>query len=69
MGAFGLADRIEGYGLAAALRTVTLHPARATGLHDRGQIAAGLRADLIRIHMAGELPVVREVYRGGRRIL
>jgi alpha-D-ribose 1-methylphosphonate 5-triphosphate diphosphatase len=69
MGAFGLADRIEGYGLAAALRTVTLHPARATGLHDRGQIAAGLRADLIRIHMAGELPVVREVYRGGPRIL
>jgi alpha-D-ribose 1-methylphosphonate 5-triphosphate diphosphatase len=69
MGAFALARRIEGYGLPAALRTVTLHPARATGLDDRGQIAVGLRADLIRIHMAGELPVVREVYRGGRRIL
>ena len=69
MGAFELARRIEGYGLPAALRTVTLHPARATGLDDRGQIAAGLRADLVRIHMAGELPVVREAYRGGRRIL
>jgi alpha-D-ribose 1-methylphosphonate 5-triphosphate diphosphatase len=69
MGAFELARRIDGYGLAAALRTVTLHPARATGLYDRGQIAAGLRADLIRVHMAQELPVVREVYRAGRRIL
>lgn len=69
MGAFELARRIEGYGLAAALRTVTLHPARATGLTDRGQIAAGLRADLIRIRMAQDLPVVREVYRGGRRVL
>lgn len=69
MGAFELARRIEGFGLAAALRTVTLHPARATLLTDRGQIAAGLRADLIRIHVVQELPVVREVYRGGQRIL
>jgi alpha-D-ribose 1-methylphosphonate 5-triphosphate diphosphatase len=69
MGAFELSRRIEGYGLAAALRTVTLHPARAAGLADRGQIAAGLRADLLRIHVTQELPVVREAYRGGRRIL
>jgi alpha-D-ribose 1-methylphosphonate 5-triphosphate diphosphatase len=69
MGAFELARRIEGYGLPAALRTVTLHPARATGLTDRGQIAAGLRADLARIRMAQDLPVVREVYRGGRRVI
>ena len=44
-------------------------PARATGLTDRGQIAAGLRADLVRIRMAQDLPVVREVYRGGQRVL
>lgn len=69
MGAFELARRIDGYGLPAALRTVTLQPARATGLHDRGQIAAGLRADLVRIRMAQDLPIVREVYRGGRRVL
>lgn len=69
MGAFDLARRIEGYGLAAALRTVTLHPARAAGLTDRGAITAGLRADLVRIHMTHELPVVREVYRCGRRVL
>jgi alpha-D-ribose 1-methylphosphonate 5-triphosphate diphosphatase len=69
MGAFDLARRIEGYGLPAALRTVTLHPARAAGLDDRGEIAPGRRADLIRIRVAHDLPVVREVYRGGRRVL
>jgi alpha-D-ribose 1-methylphosphonate 5-triphosphate diphosphatase len=53
MGAFDLARRVEGNGLPAALRTVTLHPARAAGLNDRGQIAAGLRADLARIRMGG----------------
>jgi hypothetical protein len=53
MGAFDLARRVEGYGLPAALRTVTLHPARAAGLNDRGQIAAGLRVDLARIRMGG----------------
>ena len=68
MGAFDLARRIEDYGLPAALRTVSLHPARAAGLNDRGQIAAGLRADLARIRIVGNLPVVREVYRGGRRV-
>lgn len=69
MGAFDLASKIEGYGIAKALRTVTLHPARAAGLHDRGAISSGLRADLVRIHMADRLPVVREVYRGGQRAI
>lgn len=69
MGAFDLARRIEGYGLAAALNTVTLHPARAASLEDRGEIAAGKRADLIRVHMAQDLPVVREAYVRGRRVL
>ena len=69
MGAFELERRIEGLGLAAALATVTLQPARATGLDDRGRISTGLRADLIRIHVAEDLPVVREVYRDGRRVL
>jgi alpha-D-ribose 1-methylphosphonate 5-triphosphate diphosphatase len=69
MGAFELAHRIEGLGLPAAIRTVTLHPARATGLADRGQIAPGLRADLVRVREVRGLPVVREVYRGGQRVL
>jgi alpha-D-ribose 1-methylphosphonate 5-triphosphate diphosphatase len=69
MGAFELARRIDGYGLSAALNSVTLNPARASGLKDRGEIGRGQRADLLRIRLAQELPVVREVYRGGRRVL
>jgi alpha-D-ribose 1-methylphosphonate 5-triphosphate diphosphatase len=69
MGAFALAQRIPSYGLAQAMRTVSLNPARAAGLGDRGRIAAGLRADLVRVHCSEGLPIVREVFRGGRRIL
>lgn len=68
MGAFDLARRIEGFDLATAIKTVSTNPARATGLADRGAIAAGQRADLVRVRMAGEHPVVREVYRDGRRV-
>jgi len=68
-GAFELARRIEGFGLAPALRTITLNPARAAGLDDRGEIAAGKRADLVRVTQADALPVVREVYRGGHRVV
>lgn len=68
MGAFELARRIDAMSLAHAVRTITLHPARATGLNDRGALVAGLRADLVRVHMAGDVPVVREAMRGGRRV-
>lgn len=69
MGAFDLTRRIDTMSLADAMRTITLNPARATGLDDRGAIVAGLRADLIRVHLAGSVPVVREVLRGGRRVI
>jgi alpha-D-ribose 1-methylphosphonate 5-triphosphate diphosphatase len=67
-GAFELARRVEGFGLPKALRTVTVNPARAAGLDDRGEIAEGKRADLVRVHLADGQPVVREVYREGRRV-
>jgi alpha-D-ribose 1-methylphosphonate 5-triphosphate diphosphatase len=69
MGAFELARNCEEIDLAAAIRTVTVNPARATGLTDRGAIAVGLKADIIRVKCAGELPIVREVYRDGRRVV
>ncbi len=68
LGAFELARLIEGYGLAKALRTVTINPARAAGLHDRGAIEVGKRADLVRVRVVDGLPVVRDVYREGRRV-
>lgn len=67
-GAFGLADVAAIGGLPGAIRTVTLGPARATGMTDRGEIATGKRGDLVRVAMVEGHPVVREVYRLGRRV-
>jgi alpha-D-ribose 1-methylphosphonate 5-triphosphate diphosphatase len=48
---------------------VTHKPARSVGFNDRGSIAVGQRADLVRIAvMSGGLPVVRAVWRVGQRI-
>ncbi len=69
MGAFDLARRIKGYGLPRAICAVSLNPARAAGILDRGAIAAGQAADLVRVRVAGDYPAVREVYRDGVRII
>jgi alpha-D-ribose 1-methylphosphonate 5-triphosphate diphosphatase len=66
--AFALPQRVHGFGLPAALATVTRNPARAAGLHDRGEIAIGKRADLVRVRLVGGLPVVRGVWRQGVRV-
>jgi alpha-D-ribose 1-methylphosphonate 5-triphosphate diphosphatase len=52
----------------SALALVSLNPARACGLRDRGAIAPGQRADLLRVREVGGQPVVREVWRGSRRV-
>ena len=54
--------------LAAGLATVTAAPARATGLADRGRLAPGLAADLLRFRLDGELATPRGVWVGGRRV-
>lgn len=56
----------RGYELPAALATVTTTPARLLGLTDRGEIAPGRRADLVRVRAATHGPVVRRVWRAGR---
>ena len=66
--AFVLPQRVDGLGLPQALATVTSNPARAAGLDDRGEIAIGKRADLVRVKMVGNLPVVRGVWRQGNRV-
>lgn len=66
--AFMLPSQVDGLDLAAALAMVTRNPAAAAGLADRGEIAVGKRADLVRISMIGGLPVVRGVWREGRRV-
>jgi alpha-D-ribose 1-methylphosphonate 5-triphosphate diphosphatase len=68
MAALQLPQRVPAIDLAAAVRTVTRTPAEAIGLADRGEIAVGKRADLIRVHVARDVPVVRSVWREGRRV-
>jgi alpha-D-ribose 1-methylphosphonate 5-triphosphate diphosphatase len=58
-----------GWQLPRAMATVSAEPARAAGLHDRGVIAPGLRADFVRVTMLDALPVPRATYRAGARIV
>ena len=68
MAALQLPTHVPGIDLAAAVRTVTKTPAEAIGLTDRGEVATGKRADLIRVHVARDVPVVRSVWREGHRV-
>jgi adenine deaminase len=51
-----------------AIRMATLSPAERFGLHDRGALVPGRRADLCIIEGPGQF-VVRQVFRGGAEIL
>lgn len=66
--AFVLPSRLTGLDLPRALATVTRNPALAAGFDDRGEIAPGKRADLVRVAAEGPLPAVRSVWREGRRV-
>ena len=66
--AFGLPQRVPGIDLPAAIQLVTRNPAVATGLEDRGEIAVGKRADLVQVRVVDGMPVVRSVWRQGRRV-
>jgi alpha-D-ribose 1-methylphosphonate 5-triphosphate diphosphatase len=54
--------------LPDAVATVSLTPARRVGLDDRGEIAPGKRADLVRVRPVADVPVVDGVWRRARRI-
>jgi alpha-D-ribose 1-methylphosphonate 5-triphosphate diphosphatase len=63
--AFQCASRI---GLPQAIALITDIPARLAGLPDRGRLAAGERADVVRVRVHDGLPVVRQVWRQGERV-
>jgi alpha-D-ribose 1-methylphosphonate 5-triphosphate diphosphatase len=65
---FLLAEQVETISLPEAIRMVTLNPAMAAKLADRGEIAPGKRADLVRVAFGGGVPVVRAVWRQGKRV-
>jgi alpha-D-ribose 1-methylphosphonate 5-triphosphate diphosphatase len=66
--AFHLPKAVPAIALPAAVATVTRAPAAAVGLDDRGEIAIGKRADLVRVRVARDIPVVRSVWRAGARV-
>ncbi|OCX91303.1 MAG: phosphonate metabolism protein PhnM [Pseudomonas sp. CO183] len=66
--ALGLAEQDNGYDLPRAIATISLAPARAAGLDDRGEIAVGLRADLVQAQVHNGQPVIGQVWRQGRRV-
>jgi alpha-D-ribose 1-methylphosphonate 5-triphosphate diphosphatase len=68
MAALALPEAVPEIALAAAVRMVSKTPAEAVGLTDRGEIALGKRADLIRVRVAAGVPAVRGAWCGGRRV-
>jgi alpha-D-ribose 1-methylphosphonate 5-triphosphate diphosphatase len=66
--AFQLIDDL-GWPAERAIATVAANPARSVGLTDRGEIAAGQRADLVRVFRgSGGWPAPIEVWRQGVRV-
>ncbi len=68
MAAFKLPEFAPEIELPEAIATITSTPAKAVAMHDRGEIAVGKRADLVHVRES-DTPVVRTVWREGRRVL
>ncbi|MFT4610436.1 MAG: alpha-D-ribose 1-methylphosphonate 5-triphosphate diphosphatase [Cellvibrionaceae bacterium] len=66
--AFILEGLDNDYDLPKAIRTVTKNPAAATKLNDRGELAIGMRADLVQVNDDDEFPLVRQVWQQGVRV-
>jgi alpha-D-ribose 1-methylphosphonate 5-triphosphate diphosphatase len=68
LGALRLPEAVPRFDLPAAIRTVSRTPAHAVGLTDRGEIAVGKRADLVRVYSRAGASTARMVWREGRRV-
>lgn len=66
--AFQLAEAPFGWPLPRAIDTVAGAPARMCGHSDRGELRAGLRADLVRVRLADGWPAPVETWVEGRRV-
>jgi alpha-D-ribose 1-methylphosphonate 5-triphosphate diphosphatase len=58
-----------GITLPHGVALVTANPARMAGLLDRGRLEPGLRADLVRVRLHEDMPVIRQVWRTGERVI
>lgn len=68
-GVFLLRDGIPDMTLPRAAAVATANPARAVGLEDRGEVAAGKRADFIRVREIEGVAVVCGTWRVGHRVV
>ncbi|MGQ7249093.1 alpha-D-ribose 1-methylphosphonate 5-triphosphate diphosphatase [Halomonas sp. V046] len=65
---FRIAAMEDGYDLPRAVACASRHPADAVGLTDRGRIAEGQRADLVRVREIDGHPLVQRVWCDGRQV-
>jgi alpha-D-ribose 1-methylphosphonate 5-triphosphate diphosphatase len=68
-GIFRLPQSGAGITLAEAVRFASFNPARAVGFDDRGEIAPSRRADMVRVRVIDDAPIVRSVWREGQRVV
>jgi alpha-D-ribose 1-methylphosphonate 5-triphosphate diphosphatase len=66
---FALTRGENAISLPLAVKLVSASPAKAAGLDDRGAIAPGKRANLVRVEVVDDHPVVRTVWSEGRRVI
>ena len=66
-GGFMVAHQTE-IKLPEAIAMASLTPAKMVGLDDRGEISEGKKADLLRVKLEGDVPVIRSVWRDGGRV-
>ena len=62
-----LLARLPGWTLASAVATASATPAQAVGFTDRGAIAPGLRADVLRVRESASVPVLQGVWIAGKQ--
>jgi alpha-D-ribose 1-methylphosphonate 5-triphosphate diphosphatase len=66
--AFLLPEVADNITLPESVGMVTSRPAASAHLNDRGEIAIGKRADIVRVLRTDPVPVVRGVWREGKRV-
>lgn len=59
---------LESDNMANGLSKATSAPAKATGLHDRGVLEIGMRADILRFGIMESLPLTRGLWVKGQRV-
>ncbi len=67
-GTFRLTRDDFGFDLSDAVALASTNPARIVGLEDRGEIASGYRADLVRVRLVDDHPVVVAVWVAGQQV-